>query len=155
METDAHRPRRGRGYRLGNAAVCRALAARPARPRPACAEIVVLDSGLSEADVEKRPYASYVAECADLLMEFGTDRYGDVHRPLLVTILDVRSAPARSLPPNRPRIGEATGVRASGNREGADLLVDQSTIEAFYLLTTLTGDAKYAAFAERYLRGAS
>ena len=38
--------------------------------------IVVLDGGIADAEVEKRPYASYVTECVDLLMEYGTDRYG-------------------------------------------------------------------------------
>ena len=63
--------------------------------------IVVLDSGIAEADVEKKPYAGYVVECADLLMQHGTDRYGPVRRPLLVTILDVRSRTCPESPPEQ------------------------------------------------------
>jgi hypothetical protein len=59
-------------------------AAAPAQP-VADDAVVVLASGIDEVNVEKRPYSSYVAECLDLLMSHGTDRYGKVQKPLLVT----------------------------------------------------------------------
>ena len=56
-------------------------------------------SGILPEDVEKRSYLSYVEECADLLMKYGTDRYGKKHSPLLVTILDVRTRTCPEFPP--------------------------------------------------------
>ena len=63
------------------------------------AGIAPLESGISAEDVERRSYLSYVQECADLLMEYGTDRYGEKHQPLLVTILDVRTRTCPEHPP--------------------------------------------------------
>jgi hypothetical protein len=73
----------------------------PAEESAADDAVVVLPSGIAEIDVEKRPYASYVTECLDLLMSHGTDRYGRVQKPLLVTILDVRSRACPESPPER------------------------------------------------------
>jgi len=63
------------------------------------AGIEPLDSGILPEDVEKRTYLSYVEECTDLLMKYGTDRYGKKHSPLLVTILDVRTRTCPEFPP--------------------------------------------------------
>lgn len=61
--------------------------------------IELLNGGISEGDVEKRPYLEYVIECVDNLIRYGTDRYGNKTLPLLVTYLDVRS---RSCPEDPP-----------------------------------------------------
>jgi hypothetical protein len=37
------------------------------------------------------PYAHYVRECLEVLIEHGTDRYGQVHAPILMNILDVHT----------------------------------------------------------------
>lgn len=63
------------------------------------AGIKPLDSGIAAGDVEKRSYLSYAEECARLLMKYGTDRYGEKHSLLLVTILDVRTRTCPELPP--------------------------------------------------------
>ena len=97
--------------------------------------IVVLDSGIAEADVEKKPYADYVTECADLLMEYGTDRYGERHKPVLVTILDVRSRSCPESPPEQTAHWRGQWRPCFWKPRGADLLVDQSTVEVFYLLS--------------------
>ncbi len=114
--------------------------------------IIVLDSGIAEADVEKRPYADYVTECVDLLMEYGTDRYGEHDRPVLVTILDVRSRSCPESPPEQTAHWRGQWRPCFWKPRGADLLVDQSTIEVFYLLSQLTENRKYSAFADRYVR---
>ena len=36
-------------------------------------------------------YLGCVQECLNVLMEYGTDRYGPKHLPILVSILDVES----------------------------------------------------------------
>jgi hypothetical protein len=118
---------------------------------------VVLESGISPSDVEKRPYAGYVRQCADVLIEHGIDRYGKVHRPLLVAVLDVRS---RTCPGPDAFQGEEPGgrpfaePRLSGGVQACDPFMDQVTVDVFYRLTDMTGDAKYAGFADRYLREA-
>ena len=43
-------------------------------------------------------YGRYVEECLDTLMEHGTDRYGKIHTPVLVSILDVDSRTCPSDP---------------------------------------------------------
>ncbi len=91
--------------------------------------IVVLDGGIAEADVEKRPYASYVTECVDLLMEYGTDRYGERHRPVLVTILDVRSRSCPQSPPEQTSYWRGQWRPCFWKPRGAGPLVGQSTIE--------------------------
>ncbi|MBC8871343.1 MAG: hypothetical protein H8E44_18105 [Planctomycetes bacterium] len=114
--------------------------------------IVVLDSGIAEADVEKKPYADYVTECVDLLMEYGTDRYGKRHKPVLVTILDVRSRACPESPPEQTAHWRGQWRPCFWKPRGADLLVDQSTVEVFYLLSQITENRKYSVFADRYLR---
>ena len=90
--------------------------------------MVVLASGIDEVNVEKRLHSSYVAECLDLLMSHGTDRYGKVQKPLLVTIL-LRSLLPRVTP---GRVGPWRGQwrKCFWKPRGLDLLVDQSTVEA-------------------------
>ncbi len=116
--------------------------------------IVILDSGITPEDVEKRPYAEYVAECVELLMECGTDRYGEVHRPLLVTILDVRTRACPESPPEKAAPWRGQIRECFWKPRGADLLVDQSTVEVLYLLTQRSGRKKYAQFADTYLAAA-
>lgn len=113
--------------------------------------LVVLNSGFSEKDVEKKPYADYVIECVDLLMEYGTDRYGDHHKPVLVTILDVRSRSCPESPPEQTAHWRGQWRPCFWKPRGSDLLVDQSTIEVLYQLSQLTENPKYSAFADRYL----
>ncbi len=45
---------------------------------------------LNNAD-DLAPYRLYVKECLDILTEHGVDRYGDMHSPVLVSILDVET----------------------------------------------------------------
>lgn len=121
-------------------------------PPPSDDAVVVLDSGIAEADVEKRPYLSYVAECLDLLMEHGTDRYGQKHNPLLVTILDVRSRTCPEAPPERSAPWRGQWRPCFWKPRGSDLLVDQATVEVLTLLSALRGEARYRQFAEKYQR---
>lgn len=136
--------------------VATSLVAESARPAEAPADTVpvLLSSGIAEADVEKRPYASYVAECLDVLMSHGTDRYGKVHKSLLVTILDVRSRTCPQAPPESSAPWRGQFRKCFWKPRGSDLLTDQSTVEVLYLMTKLRGDAKYARFADGYQRAA-
>ena len=95
------------------------------------------------------PYASYVEECIDILMEHGTDRYGDVHTPMLVTILAVDT---RTCPEVPEKLDEYFRVTRRGRRSpgGSNLLTDQATLKSMYLLSAITGRKEYADFADRY-----
>ncbi|UCD28772.1 MAG: hypothetical protein JSV03_17125 [Planctomycetota bacterium] len=112
----------------------------------------MLDSGIKEAEVEKRPYREYVAECVDLLMQHGTDRYGRIHTPMLVNILDVRTRECPELPDIARWPWRGDNRTCFWKPRGADLFIDQSTIEVMYLLSQLTGRDAYKQFADRYLR---
>jgi hypothetical protein len=108
----------------------------------------VLDSGLKPENVERRPYREYVRECADLLIEHGTDRYGRAHSPLLMNILDVRT---RDCPPNPLELDEPWRVTRRGRRgpAGGNLYPDQATLRAMFALGRITGAARYAEFAKK------
>ena len=113
-------------------------------------QTVVLESGLSPRDVTKRSYLSYVTECADLLMQYGTDRYGPKHAPILVSILDVRT---RNCPENPAPCDEKWRVtrRNRRNPAAANMLVDQPTIKALHHLSAASGDNRYARFANTHM----
>ena len=101
------------------------LAANPAvanDPPAGDASPIVLESGLEPNDVEKRPYAEYVAECIDLLIEHGTDRYGKVRSPVLMSILDVRT---RACPESPLPFDERFRVIRRGRRapDGAKTII--------------------------------
>ncbi len=66
--------------------------------------IAPLESGIAPEEVENRPYRAYVQECIETLMEYGTDRYGEVQSKMLANILDVRT---RTSPEDPPRGGPA------------------------------------------------
>ena len=63
------------------------------------ASVEPLESGIAPERVEEKSYRDYVETCLDLLIRHGTDRYGETHSPLLVTILDVRNRECPEYPP--------------------------------------------------------
>jgi len=115
------------------------------------AEVEVLPSGLKPGEVEKRKYVDYARECIDLLISHGTDRYGEVHSPMLMNILDVRT---RACPRDPLPLDEEFRVGRRGRRgpAGGNLYMDQPTIRAMVALSGVTGERRYAAFAERCLQ---
>jgi len=99
---------------------------------------------------EKIDYVKYVKECLDMLMEYGTDRYGKVHAPILVSILDVES---RICPENPASLDERWRVKRRGRRNpaGANMLMDQPILKTMFLTCKVTGEDKYAEFARTYM----
>lgn len=94
-------------------------------------------------------YAFYVKECLDILMEHGVDKYGDVHAPILVSILDVETYTCPRVPEKLDEYFRVTrGERRSPG--GSNLLTDQPTLKTMYALSDITGNKEYAAFADRY-----
>ena len=114
-----------------------------------CAAIDTKQPRESATNSAAKPYIQYVQGCIELLMRYGTDRYGPVHSPILVSILDVET---RTCPPNPEKLEEDFRVIRRGRRNpaGANLLPDQPLLKTMYYLSTITGEEKYAAFAQDY-----
>ena len=77
--------------------------------------------------------------------------YGKVHGPMLMNIIDVRE---RTCPQEPLPLDEAWRVTRRGRRGpgGGNLYMDQPAIRAMVALSSMTGDRRYAAFAESSLR---
>jgi len=102
-----------------------------------------------QAKEVKSLYMSHVRQCVDILMDRGTDKYGDVQTPLLVSILDVGNG---TCPAKPKKLDESYRVTRRGRRSpgGSNLLTDQPTLRAMYALSDITGNRDYAAFADGY-----
>jgi len=108
-------------------------------------------SDVKPEDVEKKPYVAYVKQCADLLIQYGTDRYGKTETPLLMNILDVHT---RSSPENPLPLDEAVRVvrRERRGPAGCNLYPDQPTLQAMFTLSEMTHDRRGMLFASRLPR---
>jgi hypothetical protein len=105
---------------------------------------------MSRSPVKSEPYTPYVEKCVDLLMEYGTDRYGKIHAPILVSILDVES---RACPETPMKLDEQWRVtrRERRNPAGANLLTDQPLLRTMRWLSLVTAKEKYIKFSHRYI----
>ncbi len=94
-------------------------------------------------------YAEHARRSLDVLIEHGTDTYGTLHTPLLCSILDVDllRSPSDPLP-----LDEYFRVIRRGRRSpgGSNLMGDQPLLRAMYRLSEMTGDSRYATFADHY-----
>lgn len=113
-------------------------------------------------------YLEVVRTFVDTMMARGTDHYGAVHSPLFAAMLDLKTMelPVQSPPeeffsgdgrqrqtfkfgfPNPP-IGIRPGDRAP---MGNNLEHDINLLRTMYELTAITGEKKYAAHADAYIR---
>ncbi len=96
-------------------------------------------------------YRVCVQTCLDNLVEHGTDRYGPVHTPMWMSIVDVRA----NASPREPEVLDGL-VRSEGrlhrrNPAGCDLWDDQPMLRTAYAFSDLTGDKKYADAADAYI----
>jgi hypothetical protein len=115
-----------------------------------------ISTGCTSATTAGKPtpssgYLRPVEVCLSNLMQYGTDRYGAVQAPILVSILDIES---RQCPSNPAALDEAWRVirRERRNPAGANLLTDVPTLRTMDWLSQATDDPKYARFAEEYIR---
>ena len=104
----------------------------------------------SAAGGEVNRWRDLVANCADTLITAGTDRYGSVQSDMLVSILDVETHTC----PEDPLWLDSEAYFEEGRSHrramaGANFWYDQSTINAMYRLTEMTGDNHYAQGANR------
>ena len=115
--------------------------------------VICVVGGCRNPDSQKgnreQTYGYYVQKCLDTLMVYGTDRYGEIYAPILVSILDVTS---RDCPQNPEPLDEEWRVtrRERRNPAGANLLTDQPLLKSMYLYSTVSGNNKYADFARQY-----
>lgn len=102
-----------------------------------------------DAATKLSPYSRHVRACLDTLMEHGTDTYGEIHTPMLVSILDTRTL---HCPRDPAALDEAFRVtrRARRNPAAADLEVDQALLKTMVLFSAFTGNPEYAECARRY-----
>ena len=96
-------------------------------------------------------WREYVVRCLDTLIEHGRDTYGEVHSPLLMAVIDVRTL--RS--PAEPELFDSM-VRLEGRlhrraEQGSNLWYDQKTLAAMYLVSRLSQDERYARAADAYV----
>jgi len=103
-------------------------------------------------------YAAIAKAYADYMIEHGRDRYGKVHSPLFVSILDRKSA---TVPKGAPYPHVITKPYAPGLRQdhkmrphdrtgaGANPLQDLPLYGLLYRLTELTGKKRYAEEADK------
>ena len=96
-------------------------------------------------------WRSYVVQCLDTLIQHGTDLYGPVQTPLLMTILNTETLSS----PVNPLVLDSH-VRLQGfpyqrGKQGSNLWFDQATLTAMYRVQEITGDSKYSDAANAYL----
>mgnify|MGYP005850547841 CR=1 FL=1 len=97
-------------------------------------------------------YRSAVRSCLDNLLRYGTDRYGSVHTPMLMSVIDTRTNEA----PREPELMEAM-VRTEErprrrNPGGCDLWDDQPLLRTMYAMSKLTRDRRYERAADAYAK---
>jgi hypothetical protein len=95
-------------------------------------------------------YRGCVETCLDNLLEHGTDRYGDSHSAMLMSIMDVET----NMSPREPEVLDGL-IRSEGrlhrrNPGGADLWDDQPLIRTLHAFSERTGDQRYAKAANAY-----
>ncbi|MCG8524948.1 MAG: glycoside hydrolase family 76 protein, partial [Opitutales bacterium] len=113
--------------------------------------LVLLTQTYSNSEKLQKPktYQSYVKECLKTLIGHATDTYGDLHTPILVSILDIET---RTCPPIPEKLDEYFRVTRRDRRSpgGSNLLTDQPTLKAMYALSAITGDNTFSNFADNY-----
>lgn len=93
-------------------------------------------------------YLHYARSFMDTMLEHGTDIYGETHSPMFVSILlvETRLHPGALLPTIE---GQRNGDRAPF---GGNLQHDLPLLMAMEHMSAITGDDKYRAAADAYLR---
>ena len=112
--------------------------------------VAVPDNALPEKKAER--YMTCVRACLDKLLEHGTDCYGPVHTPMLMSIIDVRT----NTSPKEPEVLDGL-IRSEGrlhrrNPGGCDLWDDQPLLRTMYTVSEITKNTCYAEAADAYIR---
>ncbi len=106
---------------------------------------------VSGAEAQSQPaWSAYVQRSLDTLIERGTDRYGDVHSPLLMAVIDLETLDSPERPERYDSLIRLEGRIHRRGERGSNLWADQPTCRAMYALSKLSGDEKYARAADAY-----
>lgn len=112
-------------------------------------------------------YLTAARAFVDTLLEKGTDRYGAVHSPLLASMLDLETMSLPAVKLEALVAGSGGQVRAVGHGLpeapagirpgdrapiGANVEHDIMLLRSMYVLSELTGEARYAQHADAMLR---
>jgi len=98
-------------------------------------------------------WKDYAQKNLETIIEKGKDRYGRIHTPLFMDIIDVYTLNAPEKPAmlddrikteDRPHHGR----RSAG---GSNLWLDQPVLKTMYLYSEISGDPKYAQAADAYI----
>jgi hypothetical protein len=92
-------------------------------------------------------YLKVVRAYADTMIQHGRDEYGSVKSPLFASTLD-----RTTLKVPEKFVGTIEGIRNSDRALGANPMHDQNLYQVLYALSEITGDARYAAEADKALR---
>ncbi len=117
------------------------------------AVLPMLSTGEAVLDLEKLRLSEFgepVVRSLELLIEKGTDRYGTIHSPLWMAVLDAQTVTA----PHEPEaVDENVRVIRRGRRSpgGTNFYHDQPTLRVAYALSDLTGEQSFAKSADAYL----
>lgn len=121
------------------------------------AALLLLFSALAQAPEAPAPpsaerYRAAALTMLDNLLEHGTDHYGPMHTPMIMSVIDIRTESS----PENPEVFDGM-IRSEGrlhrrNPAGADLWDDQPLLRTLYLASEITGDKKYSVAADAYIR---
>jgi hypothetical protein len=97
---------------------------------------------------EVESYLRLVKGYADALIEHGTDKYGNMASPMILSMLDRAKLRPFSTMPEAPH-----GIRASDRVTpyGCNINLDQNMYRVLYSLSAITGDDKYKVAADAAL----
>ena len=108
----------------------------------------------AQHDAPESDYLPYVQAFADTLLAHGLDVYGEEHLPMWASLIDTRDYAVPTLDSASATQGgegyyDDVHRRAVG---GANLYHDLETLNAFRVLSAVTGEHRYADAAEAYER---
>lgn len=98
-------------------------------------------------------WRTYVQRCLERLIAYGTDRYGSLQTPMLMSIVDVGTLTSPEFPPLLDADLRTEGRPRHGRRSpgGSNFWMDQVTLRTMYRLTEVTGNPAYAEAADDYI----
>lgn len=112
-----------------------------------------ISSGAESLSAKKAAqYMTKVQSCLDNLLEHGTDRYGPIHTPMLMSIMDVRTNESPQRPEELDGLVRSEGRLHRQNPGGADLWDDQPLLRTLYTVSELTNDSRYEDAADAYTK---
>ena len=116
-------------------------------PVPAATPVTSIEA------LRKTEFGEPVVRSLELMIERGTDRYGEEETPMWMAVLDAKTVEA----PREPEaVDEHVRVIRRGRRApgGCNFLHDQPTLRVAYALSELSGDGRFQDAADAYLREA-